>query len=107
EGLPGMRAAYLVDSYQWSGRFAEEPPVRGAESRAYVAFGSGYAAAMRGDRATASRSLEALDRATAEPSSDASRYARIMGLQVKGARGRAGGGQRRGGGLGTPGGVEG
>jgi tetratricopeptide (TPR) repeat protein len=86
EGLAGMRAAYIVDSRDWSGRFIEEPAAHDGDSGAdaYLAFGTGYAAAMRGDRKTAVSALERLENATKRMDDGFRPYGRILGLELGG-----------------------
>jgi tetratricopeptide (TPR) repeat protein len=86
EGLAGMRAAYIVDSRDWSGRFVEEPAAHGDTpgAEAYLAFGTGYAAAMRGDRKAASGALERLENATRRMDDEFRPYGRILGLELGG-----------------------
>ena len=81
--LAGMRAAFIVDSHDWSARYAtEEPAADDPDVRAYLAFGTGYAAAMRADRAAAARSLAAIENAIARAGEPAGEYAPILRLEL-------------------------
>ena len=61
EGLAGMRAAQLVDARLTSGPLVQMTSKRGTvEAQAYFDFGTGYAAAVRGDAATAWTIVDAL-----------------------------------------------
>jgi tetratricopeptide (TPR) repeat protein len=84
EGLAGMRAAYLIDSRDWSGRFVEEPTSSGASPAelAYLAFGTGYAAARRGDRTAAAAALTRLQAATVQVDEAFRPYGQILGLEL-------------------------
>jgi tetratricopeptide (TPR) repeat protein len=82
ESLAGMRAAYIVDSRQWTGKYLLEPNATQPSTRAVVAFGSGYAAAMRGDHAAAAGSLDMLQRATAQLAGEDAAYGRIFALEL-------------------------
>jgi tetratricopeptide (TPR) repeat protein len=86
EGVAGMRAAYLIDSRAWSGRFVEEPTVNGGGPgvEAYLAFGTGYVAAKRGDKGTASTALARLETATGQIDGGLRPYGRILGLELSG-----------------------
>jgi len=82
EGLAGMRASFVVDSRNWT----SEMPASGeqAGTQAYLAFASGYAAAMRRDRPAASAALASLDAAVGKVRRESSSYARILALQLRG-----------------------
>ena len=86
EGMAGMRAAYIVDSRDWAGKYVQEPAARadspGAE--AYLAFGTGYAAAMRGDRKAAEIALGRVEAATGRMDEGFRPYGRILGLELGG-----------------------
>ena len=82
EGPAGMRAAFVIDSRNWSGAVATGGTRPGA--RAYLAFASGYAAAMRRDRTAAAEALAALDDAAGKVRDDSPPYARILALQLRG-----------------------
>ena len=86
EGLAGMRAAYLIDSRDWSGHFVEEPASSGSGPAvvAYLAFGTGYAAAKRGDQGLAAAALTRLEAATAQMDGDLRPYGQILGLDLGG-----------------------
>jgi len=84
ESLAGMRAAYLVDSREWSGQYAREPKGREPGTRAYLAFGTGFAGAMRGDRPAAEQALAALDSAAALMKGESGTYGKILGLELRG-----------------------
>jgi tetratricopeptide (TPR) repeat protein len=82
EGLAGMRAAYLVDSRDWSGRFVEEPEGQSPGGVAYLAFGTGYAAAMRGDRKVLTGALERLEAANQRMDGDFRPYGKMLALEL-------------------------
>jgi tetratricopeptide (TPR) repeat protein len=84
ESLAGMRAAYLVDSRDWSGQYAREPKGREPGTRAYLAFGTGFTGAMRGDRPAAEQALAALDSAAALMKGESGTYGKILGLELRG-----------------------
>ena len=89
EGLAGMRASFVVDSRNWS----VTAPASGTKpgALAYLAFASGYAAAMRGDRATAAASRAALDATVGNVRGESFPYARILALQLRGLEQTLGG----------------
>ena len=82
--LATMRAAYIVGSRQWSSRFAVDEPASSAPGAIlYLAFGTGYAAVMRGDRANAARSLAVIDSAIPRVEEAGSRTdGRILRLEL-------------------------
>jgi tetratricopeptide (TPR) repeat protein len=84
EGAAGMRAAYLIDRRDWSGPFVEEPVINegGPAVVAYLAFGTGYAAAKRGDRTLAGAALARLEAATAQLNEQFRPYGQILGLEL-------------------------
>lgn len=84
ESLAGMRAAYIVDSREWSGRFATEERVStDPETQAYFAFGSGYAAAMRRDIPVARRALDLVERDARSAPASSSHYTPILALELR------------------------
>jgi tetratricopeptide (TPR) repeat protein len=84
ESAAGMRAAYIVDSREWTGKFIAEPNGREPYTRAYVAFGTGYAAVMRRDTTAAERALDAMQRAAAQMRGDGSIYVHILDVELRG-----------------------
>jgi hypothetical protein len=61
EGLAGMRAAQVVDARVATGPLVQMTSKRGTvEAQAYFDFGTGYAAALRGDAATVRAAIDAL-----------------------------------------------
>jgi len=84
ESLAGMRDAYIVDSRQWTGRFATEEPVStDPATQAYVAFGTGYAAAMRHDLPAARRALEIVERDAKTKPASSDHYTPILALELR------------------------
>ena len=84
EGLAGMRAAFIVDKRAWTGSSDNEPAPRSPEARAYIAFGTGFAAAMRKDKASAARALDVLQGVSGSIAEDLRPYRRIMALELRG-----------------------
>jgi len=84
EGLAGMRAAFIVDNRAWTGALIDEPAARSAEAKVYTAFGTGFAAAMRKDKASATRALDVLRSASGTVAADIRPYAQIMALELRG-----------------------
>jgi tetratricopeptide (TPR) repeat protein len=84
EGMAGMRAAYIVDSRQWTGKYVEEPEARLPRTIIHLAFGTGYAAVRRGDLGTAKEALGRMEPLVARIPEQARPYSRILVLEIKG-----------------------
>ena len=82
-----MRAAYIVDSRDWSGRAAIEAARPASDSRTalYLLFGTGYAAAMRHDSKAAGSALTAMDSIIKLDPTFGATYGRIMRDEVAAA----------------------
>jgi len=82
-----MRAAYIVDSRDWSGRVATEAakPSGDARTALYLLFGTGYAAAMRHDSKTAGSVLSSMDSVIKLDPTFGATYGRIMRDEVAAA----------------------
>ena len=82
-----MRAAYIVDSRDWSGRVATEAakPSGDALTGLHLLFGTGYAAAMRHDSKTAGSVLSAMDSVIKLDPTFGATYGRIMRDEVAAA----------------------
>ena len=83
EGIAGMRAAWIVDSREAKDRFTREPVAKLPGAIAYMAFGTGYAASVRGDRVTLANAYSATERAVAAMSADERAYGRILQLGLR------------------------
>ena len=84
ESLAGMRDAYIVDSREWMGRYAtEEPVTTDPETQAYLAFGTGYAAAMRHDLPVARRALEIVERDARSKPASSNHYTPLLALELR------------------------
>ena len=82
EGIAGMRAAWIVDTREGNDRFTREPAAKLPANIAYLAFGSGYAASLRGDRAALANAYSAAERAAKDMSADERVYGRILQLEL-------------------------
>jgi len=82
-----MRAAYIVDSRDWSGSVATEnvKPSGDARTALYLLFGAGYAAAMRRDSKAAGSALAAMDSVIKLDPTFGATYGRIMRDEVAAA----------------------
>lgn len=82
--LASVWAAWLVDARDWSGPMSREPQVEAKPplAEAYFAFGTGYAATMRGDRAAADAAHRRLEAVTPRLGEGFRPYGEIMTLQI-------------------------
>lgn len=83
EGIAGMRAAWIVDSRQGNDQFTREPAAKMAGTIAYLGFGSGYAASVRGDRVALANAYSTVERAVRDMSADERMYGRILQLELR------------------------
>ncbi len=84
EGMAGMRAAFIVDSRQWTGKHVEEPEGRLPRTVIHLAYGTGYAAVQRGDLASAKDALARMEPLMEKIPDRIRPYSRILMLEIKG-----------------------